>query len=91
MNPSDTAGPGGPLAGLRIVEFAGIGPGPFAAMLLADFGSYVDMQLQVDALYAQPAAWAERALRNIAGMGHFSVDRTIREYRDRIWPVPARR
>ncbi|MBV8661584.1 MAG: CoA transferase [Hyphomicrobiales bacterium] len=31
----------GPLAGLRIVEFAGIGPGPFAAMLLADMGADV--------------------------------------------------
>jgi alpha-methylacyl-CoA racemase len=29
----------GPLAGIRIVEFAGIGPGPFAAMLLADMGA----------------------------------------------------
>jgi alpha-methylacyl-CoA racemase len=29
----------GPLAGLRIVEFAGIGPGPFGAMLLADLGA----------------------------------------------------
>jgi alpha-methylacyl-CoA racemase len=29
----------GPLAGLRIIEFAGIGPGPFAAMLLADLGA----------------------------------------------------
>jgi alpha-methylacyl-CoA racemase len=29
----------GPLAGLRIVEFAGIGPGPFAAMLLGDMGA----------------------------------------------------
>ncbi len=35
----DPAGQGGPLAGLRIVEFAGIGPGPFAAMLLADMGA----------------------------------------------------
>ena len=31
----------GPLAGLRIVEFAGIGPGPFAAMLLADMGAEI--------------------------------------------------
>ncbi len=31
----------GPLRGLRIVEFAGIGPGPFAAMLLADMGADV--------------------------------------------------
>lgn len=31
----------GPLDGVRIVEFAGIGPGPFAAMLLADQGAEV--------------------------------------------------
>lgn len=31
----------GPLAGLRVVEFAGIGPGPMAAMLLADMGATV--------------------------------------------------
>lgn len=31
----------GPLAGIRIVEFAGIGPGPMAAMLFADLGATV--------------------------------------------------
>lgn len=31
----------GPLSGLRIVEFAGIGPGPFCAMVLADMGADV--------------------------------------------------
>jgi alpha-methylacyl-CoA racemase len=31
----------GPLDGVRILEFAGIGPGPFAAMLLADLGADV--------------------------------------------------
>src|SRR5579871_459041 len=31
----------GPLHGLRVVEFAGIGPGPFACMLLADMGADV--------------------------------------------------
>ena len=31
----------GPLAGYRIVEMAGIGPGPFTAMLLADMGAEV--------------------------------------------------
>lgn len=34
-------GPGGPLAGVRVVELAGIGPGPFAAMLLGDLGADV--------------------------------------------------
>src|SRR5690625_2883697 len=31
----------GPLNGIRVVEFAGIGPGPLAAMLLADLGASV--------------------------------------------------
>jgi alpha-methylacyl-CoA racemase len=31
----------GPLAGIRIVEFAGLGPGPFASMMLADMGADV--------------------------------------------------
>lgn len=31
----------GPLAGLKVIEFAGIGPGPFAAMLLCDMGAEV--------------------------------------------------
>ncbi|MGN6242238.1 MAG: CaiB/BaiF CoA transferase family protein [Motilibacteraceae bacterium] len=35
----------GPLAGVRVVELAGIGPGPFAAMMLADLGAEV---LRVD-------------------------------------------
>ena len=43
-HPTDTP-PGrdvtGPLHGVRVVELAGIGPGPFAAMLLADLGADV--------------------------------------------------
>ena len=31
----------GPLAGIRVVEIAGIGPGPFCGMLLADLGAEV--------------------------------------------------
>jgi len=38
--PRDVAG-GGPLAGVRVVELAGIGPGPHAAMILADLGAEV--------------------------------------------------
>ncbi|MEV5417635.1 CaiB/BaiF CoA-transferase family protein [Streptomyces albogriseolus] len=36
-----TAPDDGPLTGVRVVELAGIGPGPFAAMLLADLGADV--------------------------------------------------
>lgn len=42
----------GPLAGLRVVELAGIGPGPYAAMLLADLGAEV---VRVERPGAQPA------------------------------------
>jgi alpha-methylacyl-CoA racemase len=38
---SRTAGRGGPLAGLRVLEFSSIGPGPHCAMLLADLGAEV--------------------------------------------------
>ncbi|MGP0057968.1 MAG: CaiB/BaiF CoA transferase family protein [Beijerinckiaceae bacterium] len=37
----DRGAVGGPLRGLKVVEFAGIGPGPFATMLLADMGADV--------------------------------------------------
>ena len=42
----------GPLQGLRVVELAGIGPGPFAAMLLADLGADV---VRIDRPGARPA------------------------------------
>ncbi len=56
-------------------------------LLLADYESYVATQGQVDALYRQPAVWAERAIANVAGMGAFSSDRTIREYAETIWGI----
>ncbi len=54
-------------------------------MLMADFASYVETQLSVDQLFADRAAWATRALKNIAGMGWFSADRTVREYAEQVW------
>ena len=40
-NGSDTHRAQGPLRGLRVLEFAGLGPVPYAAMLLADMGADV--------------------------------------------------
>jgi starch phosphorylase len=60
-------------------------------LLLADYGSYIACQEQVDALYRDPAEWARRAILNVAGMGRFSSDRTIGEYADRIWGVKPMR
>ncbi len=45
----------GPLSGIRIVEIAGIGPGPFAAMMLADAGADV---IRVDRLVSNAAIGA---------------------------------
>ncbi|HEY9105350.1 MAG TPA: glycogen/starch/alpha-glucan phosphorylase, partial [Roseateles sp.] len=58
-------------------------------LLMADFADYVATQAKVDQLFADRAAWAERALRNIAGMGPFSSDRTIAEYVERVWSVES--
>ena len=59
-------------------------------MLMADFADYVATQARVDELYREPAAWATRALLNVAAMGEFSSDRTIREYVEKIWTAPTR-
>ncbi|MDP5238092.1 glycogen/starch/alpha-glucan phosphorylase [Uliginosibacterium sp. 31-16] len=58
-------------------------------MLLADYASYIDTQLKVDALYAQPEAWASKAIINMANMGTFSSDRTIAQYAREIWNIPV--
>ncbi len=56
-------------------------------LLLADYRAYVDAQARVDATYRDPEAWARMAIANVAGMGPFSADRTIREYARQIWHV----
>ncbi|MDP2019834.1 MAG: glycogen/starch/alpha-glucan phosphorylase, partial [Hydrogenophaga sp.] len=53
--------------------------------LLADYADYCDCQDKVDDLYRRPAAWTRSAILNVAGMGAFSSDRTIREYASEIW------
>jgi len=58
-------------------------------LLLADFTAYVAEQERVDGLFRTRDAWAEKVIRNIAGMGAFSSDRTIRDYARMIWNVPA--
>ena len=56
----------GPLAGVRVVEFAGIGPGPFAAMLLADMGAEVIVIEQADARMGDKRNPINRGKRSIA-------------------------
>jgi starch phosphorylase len=56
-------------------------------LLLADYASYIAAQSRVDDLYRQPQQWCARAITNVAGMGVFSSDRTIREYARQIWHI----
>jgi starch phosphorylase len=61
-------------------------------MHLADLTSFVQAQQNVDRLYANPDAWASKAILNVAASGKFSSDRTIAEYATEIWrvkPCPA--
>ena len=60
-------------------------------LLLADYQAYLAAQSRVDALYRLPQDWARKAVLNVAGMGVFSSDRTIREYTRTIWNVAPRR
>ena len=58
----------GPLNGVKIVEFQGIGPGPFAGMLLSDMGADV---VRIDrkgggGRAGSPADIASRGKRSVA-------------------------
>jgi starch phosphorylase len=62
-------------------------------MHLADLKAYLEADRRLVGLYADPEAWARKAVLNVAGSGKFSSDRTIAEYAAGIWnaepcPVP---
>jgi starch phosphorylase len=56
-------------------------------LLLADYQSYIDCQNAVSVLWADAGAWTRKAILNVARMGKFSSDRSIREYCERVWKV----
>jgi starch phosphorylase len=56
-------------------------------MVAADFDSYHSAQRGIDARWEDQPAWRASAIRNIANVGWFSSDRTIREYARDIWGV----
>ncbi|HJC29724.1 MAG TPA: CoA transferase [Candidatus Dietzia intestinipullorum] len=55
---SVTASSSGPLAGTRVVELNGIGPGPHACLMLADMGADVVTVMRPDELAASADGWA---------------------------------
>jgi len=61
-------------------------------MHLADLKAYLEADQQLLALFANPHAWARKAILNVASSGKFSSDRTIAEYAAGIWkaePCPV--
>ncbi len=65
------------------------GSDPFR--VCADLGDYRRAQNEVDAVWRDPERWRRMSVLNTARCGHFSSDRSIREYAERIWkvqPVP---
>jgi alpha-methylacyl-CoA racemase len=56
----------GPLTGIKVIEFSGIGPGPFAGMLLADMGADVIRIDRHDAKQSVPADILSRGKRSAA-------------------------
>ena len=60
----------GPLKGVRVIEFAGIGPGPFACMMLADMGAEV---ITLDRVGAR------KNLKSVAGRGRKVVELDLKD------------
>ncbi|RUW55965.1 glycogen/starch/alpha-glucan phosphorylase [Mesorhizobium sp. M8A.F.Ca.ET.021.01.1.1] len=58
-------------------------------MVAADFDAYAACQRDVDAVWRNSPDWYARAIRNVARVGWFSSDRTIRQYAKEIWNVPV--
>ncbi|TIW50562.1 MAG: glycogen/starch/alpha-glucan phosphorylase, partial [Mesorhizobium sp.] len=58
-------------------------------MVAADFDAYAATQREVDAVWRNSPDWYAKAIRNVARVGWFSSDRTIRQYAKEIWNVPV--
>ncbi|MET2827776.1 glycogen/starch/alpha-glucan phosphorylase [Mesorhizobium shangrilense] len=58
-------------------------------MVAADFDAYAAAQRDVDAVWRNSPDWYARAIHNVARVGWFSSDRTIRQYAKEIWNVPV--
>ena len=55
--------------------------------LLADYQSYIACQGEVSAAYQDRERWTRMSILNVARMGKFSSDRSVREYCEKVWQV----
>ncbi len=56
-------------------------------MVLGDYASYIECQDRVGQAFRDAEAWTRMSILNVARMGAFSSDRSIREYCEKIWHV----
>ena len=56
-------------------------------LLFADYQAYVDCQQRVSEAYRDQVSWTRMSILNSARVGHFSSDRSIRDYCRDIWDV----
>ena len=62
-----------------------LGSDPF--LVLADYQAYAQAQMNVSKLWHNQNEWTRTSILNVARMGKFSSDRSIRDYANKIWNV----
>ena len=58
-------------------------------MLLADFQDYYNCQQRISKEFLDKKKWTRKSIINVANMGMFSSDRTIKEYAEEIWKAKS--
>ena len=62
-----------------------LGQDPY--LVLKDFQSYADCQQKASEAYRNKTHWTKMSILNVARMGNFSSDRSIKEYCEKIWHI----
>ena len=55
--------------------------------VLADYAAYMACQQEVSKAYKNKKTWTKKSILNVARMGYFSSDRSIRDYCKNVWDI----